>query len=101
MFPHVSLATELPWQPGPYPGVELCLLHRNPETGGVTVLRKFHAGVTVPAHVHPLANETAYVLQGSGGKMAGPMVRAPASSHPRESGTVRMGARRGHQPYCV
>jgi hypothetical protein len=44
MFPHVSLATELPWQPGPYPGVELCL--------------------TVPAHVHPLANETAYVLQG-------------------------------------
>ncbi len=64
MFPHVSLAADLPWQPGPYPGVELCVLHRNPETGGVTLLRKFHAGVTVPAHVHPLANETAYVLQG-------------------------------------
>jgi quercetin dioxygenase-like cupin family protein len=28
------------------------------------VLRKFAAGVTVPAHAHPLANETAYVLGG-------------------------------------
>ena len=33
-------------------------------TGGVTILRKFHAGVTVPAHIHPLANESAYVLSG-------------------------------------
>lgn len=64
MFPHVTQARDLPWQPGPYPGVELCLLHRNEATGGVTVLRKFQAGVTVPAHVHPLASETAYVLSG-------------------------------------
>ena len=28
------------------------------------VLRKFKAGVTVPAHTHPLANEWAYVLSG-------------------------------------
>lgn len=40
------------------------MLHRNGDTGGVTVLRKFHAGVTVPAHTHPLANETVYVLEG-------------------------------------
>lgn len=64
MFPHVTLADDQPWQPGPYPGVELKVLHRNPATGGVTVLRRFAAGVTVPAHVHPLANETAYVLSG-------------------------------------
>ncbi len=64
MFPHVVNAAEIAWQPGPYPGVELCVLHRHPVTGGVTVLRKFHAGVTVPAHVHPLANETVYVLSG-------------------------------------
>ena len=64
MFPHVALAENVPWQPGPYPGVELSVLHRHPETGGVTVLRKFHAGVTVPAHTHPLANETVYVLKG-------------------------------------
>ena len=64
MFQHVALAEDKPWQPGPYAGVELKLLHRNPATGGVTVLRKFAPGVTVPAHVHPLANETAYVLSG-------------------------------------
>jgi quercetin dioxygenase-like cupin family protein len=40
------------------------VLNRNEATGGVTVLRKFAAGVTVPAHTHPLANETAYVLSG-------------------------------------
>jgi quercetin dioxygenase-like cupin family protein len=64
MFPYVALAKEKSWQPGPYPGVELLVLHKHEATGGVTVLRKFHAGVTVPAHVHPLANEYAYVLSG-------------------------------------
>ena len=64
MFPYVTHAAEKHWQPGPYPGVELLILHRNEATGGVTVLRKFHAGVTVPAHIHPLANETVYVLAG-------------------------------------
>jgi len=52
------------WAPGPYAGVEFMLLHKNPSTGGVTVLRKFQAGVTVPAHVHVQANEFAYVLSG-------------------------------------
>jgi quercetin dioxygenase-like cupin family protein len=28
------------------------------------VLRKFKAGVTVPAHIHPQANESVYVLSG-------------------------------------
>lgn len=64
MFPYTALAAEKPWQPGPYPGVEVLILHRHEATGGVTILRKFHAGVTIPAHIHPLANETAYVLAG-------------------------------------
>jgi quercetin dioxygenase-like cupin family protein len=64
MFQYVALAKDKPWQPGPYPGVELCVLHRHDATGGLVVLRKFHAGVTVPAHTHPLANEWAYVLAG-------------------------------------
>lgn len=64
MFPYVAQAAEKEWKPGPYPGVELLVLHKNETTGGVTVLRKFHAGTTVPAHVHPLANEYAYVLSG-------------------------------------
>ena len=58
-------AADVQWQAGPYPGVELKILYRNPETGGVVVLRKFLAGTTVPAHVHPAANESVYVLEGN------------------------------------
>ena len=64
MFPYVALSKDKAWQPGPYPGVELLVLHKNDATGGVTVLRKFKAGVTVPAHTHPQANESAYILSG-------------------------------------
>ena len=64
MFQYVTSAEEKTWQPGPYPGVELLVLHKNESTGGVAVLRKFKQGVTVPAHTHPFANESAYVLSG-------------------------------------
>jgi quercetin dioxygenase-like cupin family protein len=64
MFQYVALAAGKTWQPGPYPGVELMILHRHDATGGVTVLRRFKAGTVVPAHAHPLANEFAYVLSG-------------------------------------
>jgi len=64
MFPYIALAESKEWQPGPYEGVELKVLHKNDVTGGVTVLRKFKAGATIPAHTHPLANEWAYVLAG-------------------------------------
>jgi quercetin dioxygenase-like cupin family protein len=64
MFPYIALATDARWEPGPYPGVELAILHRHEATKGVVVLRRFRAGVTVPAHAHPLANEFAYVLSG-------------------------------------
>jgi quercetin dioxygenase-like cupin family protein len=64
MFPYTALMKDKSWQAGPYPGVELLFLHKNDATGGVTVLRKFHAGVTVPAHIHPDANEFVYVLAG-------------------------------------
>jgi len=64
MFPYVVLAKDKQWQPGPYEGVELMVLHKNPATGGVTVLRKFKAGYTIPAHTHPDANEWAYILSG-------------------------------------
>jgi len=64
MFQYVALAADKTWQAGPYPGVELMILHNNDQTGGVPVLRKFKAGVTVPAHTHASANEFAYVLSG-------------------------------------
>lgn len=64
MFPYTTLAQDKPWQPGPYEGVELLVLHKNEQNGGVTVLRKFKAGLTVPAHIHPDANESVYILSG-------------------------------------
>ncbi|MEI6715352.1 MAG: cupin domain-containing protein [Verrucomicrobiota bacterium] len=64
MFPIIALAEEKVWQPGPYEGVELKILHKNEETGGVVVLRKFHAGKTIPAHTHLVANEWAWILSG-------------------------------------
>jgi quercetin dioxygenase-like cupin family protein len=64
MFPHVALTRDKSWQPGPYAGVELMVLHKNETAGGVVVLRKFKAGHTIPAHTHPDANEWAYVLSG-------------------------------------
>ncbi len=64
MFPTTVLPGTGSWVPGPYPGVELQVLCRNESTGGVTVLRKFHAGVTVPAHEHPQAAESVHVLSG-------------------------------------
>ena len=64
MFQYVALAKDKTWQAGPYPGVELMLLHKDEQTGGVVVLRKFQPGVTIPAHIHPQANENAYILSG-------------------------------------
>jgi quercetin dioxygenase-like cupin family protein len=64
MFQYVALAKDKQWQPGPYEGVELMVLHKNESTGGVVVLRKFREGIVVPAHIHPQANEYAYVLSG-------------------------------------
>ncbi|MDA1273177.1 MAG: cupin domain-containing protein [Verrucomicrobia bacterium] len=64
MFQYLALAKEKSWQLGPYPGVDLMVLHKNQTTGGVTVLRRFKAGTTVPAHIHPEANESVYILSG-------------------------------------
>ena len=38
MFQYIAQADEKPWQPGPYDGVELKLLHKDEATGAVTVL---------------------------------------------------------------
>jgi quercetin dioxygenase-like cupin family protein len=75
MFQYVTNQNEKTWQPGPYPGVQLLILHKNEITGGVTLLRKFAKSAEIPAHVHPLANESAYVLSGEweeSGEVHGP-----------------------------
>lgn len=64
MYPLTVLAKEGPWQPGPYAGVELLILNKDKTSGGMTILRKFKAGITVPAHTHPQASESVYILSG-------------------------------------
>lgn len=64
MFQYTALMGNKSWMPGPYDGVELMVLHKNEQTGGIVALRKFKEGVTVPAHIHPLANEQVYILSG-------------------------------------
>jgi quercetin dioxygenase-like cupin family protein len=64
MFPYITSANEKQWQPGPYEGVELLVLRKDETTGGVTVLRKFKAGASIPAHTHPQASESVYILSG-------------------------------------
>jgi ChrR-like protein with cupin domain len=74
MFPYVALAKDKAWQPGPYEGVELMILHKHESTGGVVVLRKFKSGYTIPAHTHPHANEWAYVFFAPKGTRHGPHI---------------------------
>ena len=64
MFPVTVCESKTAWQVGPYDGVQLKVLNKNDSTGGVTVLRKFEKGTIVPAHIHPEANESAYILEG-------------------------------------
>lgn len=64
MFQYLTHADAKPWQSGPYVGVELKFLHKNEATGGQVVLRKFAAGIQIPAHTHPMTNEWAFILSG-------------------------------------
>jgi quercetin dioxygenase-like cupin family protein len=64
MYQYTTHLTDKQWQPGPYEGVELLVLHKNDATGGMTVLRRFKEGTTIPAHLHPETNESVYVLSG-------------------------------------
>ncbi len=64
MYPYTTLAKDKKWQAGPYDGVELLILRKDEVTGGVTILRKFTKGSVIPAHTHPEANESVYILSG-------------------------------------
>jgi quercetin dioxygenase-like cupin family protein len=90
MFQYIAQADDKPWQPGPYNGVELKLLHKDEVTGAVTVLRKFAAGAIIPAHSHPLANEWAYVLSGEWEEAEKFILRGRCSTLPKGNGTARI-----------
>jgi len=51
------------WQSLSTPGVSLKVLRSDRETGGSTILLKFEAGASFPAHNHP-GGEEVYVIEG-------------------------------------
>jgi anti-sigma factor ChrR (cupin superfamily) len=51
------------WQSLSTPGVSLKALRSDRETGGSTILLKFEAGASFPAHNHP-GGEEVYVIEG-------------------------------------
>ena len=56
-------SSERRWLPSGFPGVEMCQLHGG-EQGGGSVLMRFGAGASFPAHEHP-GGEELLVLEGS------------------------------------
>ena len=66
MFQYIAQEEEKPWILGPYVGVQLKILHKDEESGGVVVLRKFEAGIEVPAHIHPWPTNGLMCSQASG-----------------------------------
>ena len=88
MFQYIAQELEKPWILGPYEGVQLKILHKDEETGSVVVLRKFEAGIEVPAHIHPLANEGLMCSQESGRNPTSFTRKAPCSTRPRASATA-------------
>ena len=74
----------LPWQPTPYPGIEIKVLMQNEETGLLTALTRFAPGAKLPLHEHTDL-EQSYVIEGSlidheGTANAGGYVWRPAGS---------------------
>lgn len=52
------------WEKSGFPGVHYKLLSGDPSIGPSVAVYRFDAGSSIPAHVHSMANETAYVLEG-------------------------------------
>jgi anti-sigma factor ChrR (cupin superfamily) len=94
MFPYVELAKDKIWQRGPCDGVELMVLHRHEDTGGIIGLHKFKAGHTIPAHAHPNANEWAYVLSGEWDESGVIYTNGAFFSRPKKQNTARTSPKR-------
>ena len=76
----------IPWEPAPFPGVQVKVLYNDPKTGMSTVLAKLEPGAKIPLHQHVGVEQT-YVLEGSledheGKATAGNFCwRAPGNTH--------------------
>lgn len=47
---HIVDVKSLPWQPSPFPGIDMKVLMNDPKSGMSTVLVRMAPGAVVPAH---------------------------------------------------
>jgi anti-sigma factor ChrR (cupin superfamily) len=52
------------WTALDFPGVEIKLLHTEPDGGATSVLTRLLPGAVIPRHRHTAADETVYVVEG-------------------------------------
>jgi quercetin dioxygenase-like cupin family protein len=45
-------------------GISMKVLHQDEATGGLTAMTRMAAGSSIPAHSHPRADQTVFVLEG-------------------------------------
>jgi quercetin dioxygenase-like cupin family protein len=64
MYQHVISTDALPWLPLEFPGILMRVVHKDPRTGGMTVMTRLEPGASIPAHFHTQADETVFVLSG-------------------------------------
>jgi quercetin dioxygenase-like cupin family protein len=64
MYQIITHTDNLDWTLLDIAGVSLKILHKNAETGAMSVITKMEAGTVIPAHSHTTADETVYVLEG-------------------------------------
>src|SRR5580698_5212181 len=64
MYQLKRMPQEENWVALSFPGVEINLLHTDPQTGATAVLTRLAAGASIPRHRHTGADETVFVIQG-------------------------------------
>src|SRR5947199_164101 len=95
MFPYVVLGKDKAWQPGPYEGVELMILHKHESTGGVVVLRKFKAGHRFPRTLIQMRTNGLTSCPANGRNPASPTPPERCFLRPKASVTARKKQRSG------
>jgi len=64
MYQLLTHIDQLKWEPLEIKGVSIKPLHKDENTGAMSVITKMEAGAVIPKHRHTSADETVYILNG-------------------------------------
>jgi quercetin dioxygenase-like cupin family protein len=57
-------SAKIAWIALDFPGISMRVVHEDKKSGGMTVMTRFEAGASIPAHIHTRAYETVFVISG-------------------------------------